>query len=161
MTRILTPADLQTFMQANAIRGEIVYLDTPTPTVEAAAEAVGTQPSRIIKSVLFTIDGAYVLAIAAGTRLIERRAIAAHFGVGRKRVKLADADTVLAITGYPVGTVPPFGHPEPVRSLIDPALFDLNFVYAGGGAHNALVRLHPEDIHRATNGEVLDLHTAP
>jgi prolyl-tRNA editing enzyme YbaK/EbsC (Cys-tRNA(Pro) deacylase) len=148
-------------METNDIRGEIVYLDTPTPTVEAAAQAVGTEPERIVKSVLFTIDDAQVLAIAAGTRLIERRAIAAHYQVGRKRVRLAPADTVLAVTGYPVGTVPPFGHPAPIPSLIDPNLFELDLIYAGGGARNALVRLHPDDIQRVTGGRVLDLHNRP
>jgi prolyl-tRNA editing enzyme YbaK/EbsC (Cys-tRNA(Pro) deacylase) len=148
-------------MDANAIPGEIIYLDIPTPTVETAAQAVGTKPSKIVKSLLFTIDDANVLAIASGTSLIERRAIAARFEVGRKRVRLAHPEVVLSVCGYPVGTVPPFGHRNPVQSLIDPLIFDLDEVYAGGGAHNALVRLQPDDILRVTKAEVLDLHNAP
>lgn len=34
-------------------------------------------------------------------------------------------------------------------------------VYAGGGDHNALIRLHPDDILNLSQGEVLDLHTWP
>ena len=157
MTR--TTTDLQTFMDENGILGEILFLDVPTPTVESAAEAVGTDPARIVKSVLFRIRERGVLAIASGTQPIERRTIASLYEVGRKRVKLADPETVLRTTGYPVGTVPPFGHAIPSRTLLDPQVLAFSEVYAGGGAHNALVRLDPKDILRVTQAEVIDLHS--
>jgi len=158
---MLTPSDLQTFMTENTIPGEIVFLATPTPTVTAAAQAVGTTPEQIVKSVLFMIRDQRVLAIARGTQLIERRCIAAHFGVGRKRVKLAPPEVVLTVTGYPVGTVPPFGHPYPLQTLVDRLVLELSTAYAGGGAHNALVRLDPRDILNITQAEVIDLHNPP
>jgi len=160
-TQILTPDDLQSFMDVNQIPGEIVFLDVPTPTVEAAAQAVGSSPAQIVKSVLFTIPESYVLAITSGMRMIEQRAIAARFGIGRKRVKLARPETVLAVSGYPVGTVPPFGHKTPIQSLIDLLVLEMDEIYAGGGANNALVRLHPEDILRITQADILDLHNRP
>jgi prolyl-tRNA editing enzyme YbaK/EbsC (Cys-tRNA(Pro) deacylase) len=158
---MLTPADLKTFIDQNDINGEIVYLDTPTPTVETAAQAVGTDPKHIVKSVLFTINDQHVLAITNGLRLIERRVIAGRYEVGRKRVKLSPPDIVLAITGYPIGTVPPFGHTNPLTVLIDPHVLEMQEIYAGGGAHNALIRLNPGDILRITKAEVLDLHNPP
>ena len=158
---MLTPDELQTFMERHAVAGEILILDTPTPTVEAAAAAVGVQVESIVKSVLFTIYKRRVLAITCGTEPIERRAIAALYGVGRKRVKLAPPETVLAASGYPVGTVPPFGHPAPLETLIDPRVLEQDQVYAGGGDHNALVRLDPAEILRISGGQVLDLHTSP
>lgn len=158
---MLTPADLKTFIDQNDINGEIVFLDTPTPTVETAAQAVGTDPNHIVKSVLFTINDQHVLAITNGLRLIERRVIAGQYEVGRKRVKLSPPDVVLAITGYPIGTVPPFGHTNPLTVLIDPHVLEMQEIYAGGGAHNALIRLNPGDILRITKAEVLDLHNPP
>ena len=145
-------------MTVNAIPGEIVVLDVPTPTVPDAAQAVGTTPDHIVKSVLFTVRDQQVLAISRGTQLIERRCIAAHFGVGRKRVRLAPPEIVLAVTGYPVGTVPPFGHLQPIQTLIDPQVLELTDAYAGGGAHNALVHLHPQDFLTTTQATILDLH---
>jgi len=158
---MLTPSDLKNFMTENAIPGEIVFLDVPTPTVPDAAQAVGTTSEHIVKSVLFTIREQRVLAIARGTQLIERRCIAAHFGVGRKRVRLAPPDIVLEMTGYPVGTVPPFGHPQPLQTLIDPLVLELPSAYAGGGAHNALVHLKPQDILATTQATIIDLHNRP
>jgi prolyl-tRNA editing enzyme YbaK/EbsC (Cys-tRNA(Pro) deacylase) len=157
----LTPTDLKTFMDENDIPGEIVFLDTPTPTVETAALAVGTDPEHIVKSVLFTIQEQHVLAIASGLGFIDRRVIASRYGIGRKRVKLSPPDTVLEVTGYPIGTVPPFGHKNPVKTLLDHRVLNMSLVYAGGGAHNALVRLDPVDILRTTGAEVMDLHTPP
>lgn len=158
---MLTPADLQSFMGSHAVAGEILILDTPTPTVEAAAAAVGTFVENIVKSVLFTIDDCRVLAVTCGTEPIERRAIAALYGVGRKRVKLAPRETVLQACGYPVGTVPPFGHPAPLETLIDPRVLEQGQVYAGGGGHNVLVRLDPVEILRISGGQVVNLHVKP
>lgn len=149
--------ELTEFMQAYSIQGEILHLDVPTPTVEAAASAVGSLPEQIIKSILFMVDDQPVLAIACGKSTIERRAIAGLFGVGKKRVKLASPEWVLEISGYEVGAMPPFGHRQPLMTLLDSRVLDSDESYAGGGAENALVRLNPQEILRVTNAKVLDL----
>ena len=152
---MLTSQDLQTYLDQQKLPAEIIYLDAPTPTVETAAEAVGVNPDQILKSVLFLVDDRPVLAIACGTARIDDRAIAAHFEVGRKRVKLADPTAVLEITGYPVGTVPPFGHSQNLSTLLDPCVFNHDAVYAGGGAEKTLLRIDPQTLARITEGESL------
>ncbi len=149
--------ELRAFMQAHAIQGEILHLEMPTPTVETAAQAVKAHPEQIIKSILFTIDEQPVLAIACGLSTISRRAIADLYGVGKKRIKLATPEKVVEISGYEVGAMPPFGHRNPLRTLIDQRVLELTAAYAGGGAENALVRLNPEEIQRVTSARVLDL----
>jgi len=153
--------ELGEYMQAHGILGEILHLGVPTPTVEAAAQAVSAMPEQIIKSILFVVDEQPVLAIACGTANINRRAIADLYGVGRKRVKLASPEMVLEISGYEVGAMPPFGHQQPLLTLIDPRVLDLPEAYAGGGAENALLRLDPQEILRATAGTVRDLLDQP
>jgi prolyl-tRNA editing enzyme YbaK/EbsC (Cys-tRNA(Pro) deacylase) len=153
----LTPADLIEFMKQNAIPGEILHLTVPTPTVEAAAQAVKTKPQRIVKSILFLVDQVTVLAISCGLAHVDRRAISHHYQVGRKRVKLADPESVQQITGYDVGALPPFGHLVPLPTLLDQRVLEHPYVYAGGGAENALVRLNPQDILRVSGAQVIDL----
>lgn len=153
--------ELGEYMQAYGIVGEILHLDVPTPTVETAAQAVNATPEQIIKSILFVVDGKPVLAIACGTANINRRAIADLYQVGKKRVKLASPEMVLEISGYEVGAMPPFGHLQPLVTLIDPRVLDLPEAYAGGGAENALLRLDPQEILRATSGTVRDLLDQP
>ena len=148
-------------MDRRGVPGEIVTLGVPTPTVEAAAQAVGVEPERIVKSVLFTVPAEAVLTISCGDQLVERRVIASLYGISRKRVKLAAAAVVLNLTGYAVGTVPPFGHRTQLRTLLDPRVLTFDEIFAGGGTHHALVRLNPQDIAQITQAEIIDLHTRP
>jgi prolyl-tRNA editing enzyme YbaK/EbsC (Cys-tRNA(Pro) deacylase) len=149
--------ELAEYMQVHAIQGEIIHLSVPTPTVDAAAMAVNASPDQIIKSILFLIDDQPVLVVACGKSAIDRRVIADLFGVGKKRVKLAAPDMVFNISGYEVGAMPPFGHRNPLSTLIDLHVLDSPESYAGGGAENALVRLNPQEILRVTGAKVLDL----
>lgn len=153
----LGPTHLAGYMGANKLPGEILELDVPTPTVEAAAAAVGCEPEQIVKSLLFFVRDEPVLAITSGPAHIERRAIAAHYQVGRKKVKLADPQTVLEETGFGVGAMPPFGHTSPLPTLIDQRVLDKEQVYAGGGSDQTLLRIAPQTILSATQGIVLDL----
>ncbi|MEE8121965.1 MAG: YbaK/EbsC family protein [Anaerolineales bacterium] len=154
---MLSPSDLALFLRERELRAELLVLPVETPTVEAAAEAVGTSAEKIVKSVLFMVDSRPVLAIASGSRRIDRRRIAKRFGVGRKRVRLADEKQVQTATGYPVGAVPPFGHPQPLLTIIDPGVLEHDVVYAGGGASDHLIKVEAAEILRVTQGEVLEL----
>ncbi len=156
-TATLGALELATFIQVNHIQGEILHLSVPTPPVEAAAQAVHALPEQIVKSILFLVDDQPVLAIACGTANISRRAIADLYGVGKKRVKLASAEKVAEISGYEVGAMPPFGHRQPLNTLIDQSVLAMTESYAGGGAENALLSLNPQEIIRITNAKVMDL----
>ena len=154
---MLSPSSLARFLREKGIRAELLALPVKTPTVEAAADAVGTSSNKIIKSVLFMVDDRPVLAIASGTSRIDRKRIAKNFGVGRKRVRLADENQVQTSTGYPIGAVPPFGHPEPLLTIIDPGVLEHKVVYAGGGASDHLIKVETAEILRITQAEVLEL----
>jgi Cys-tRNA(Pro) deacylase len=144
-------------MRRHGIQGEILHLDQPVPTVPAAAQAVGAIEDQIVKSLLFLIDGEPLLAITCGTHRVDRRAVAAVKDVGRKKVKLASPQDVVAISGYTVGAMPPFGHRTPLDTLVDGSVVAQPVVYAGGGSDTALVRLDPREIVTATKARVLDL----
>lgn len=158
---MLGPEDLQNYIERSDIQAEILTLTVPTPTVVDAARAVGTSPEMIIKSLVFLVGGEPILAIACGTSRIDRRQIAAHFGLGRKRIKLADAAKVVEVTGYDIGAVPPFGQRQRLTTLIDPRVLEHEVVYAGGGAIDTLLRVSPAEIQRVTDGIEIDLQTVP
>jgi Cys-tRNA(Pro) deacylase len=144
-------------MDEHHIAGEILRLDVPTPTVNDAAAAVGTQPHQIVKSILFLVNDQPVLAIASGNNRIDQRKIAGVYGVGKKKVKLAGPEMVLDFSGFEVGAMPPFAHQESIPTLLDKRVLEQPVVYAGGGAENVLLRLLPEDISRVTDAQVMDL----
>ena len=159
--RILAPTDLEAYMDANSIPGVILHLETPTPTVETAAEAVASAPEQIVKSILFLVADQPVLTITCGQIYVDRRALAAVYGVGRKKVKLASPEAVLKETGFEVGAMPPFGHHNPLPTWMDERVLEQPQVYAGGGAENVLLRLSPDDILRASQARVIDLLNPP
>lgn len=151
------PQDLEAYLQSHGVEARILSLDDPTPTVTSAAAALGVEPEQIVKSLLFFINETPILAIANGLRDIDRRALAGYFNVGRKRVKLAGAQDVLNVSGYPVGAVPPVGWKISVQAFIDPGVLRHALVYAGGGDLHALVELSPGDILRLSRAIELEL----
>jgi len=148
---------ISAYLRQHNIPGEVVILPEHTPTVEAAARAVGTSVERIIKSLLFLADDQPVLVIANGTARVDYKRVADYLNLSRKRVKMADAPTVLEITGFPVGTMPPFGHKSRLRTLIDAGVLAQPEVYAGGGAIDVLLRIAPAEIVRVTNAEMVNV----
>jgi prolyl-tRNA editing enzyme YbaK/EbsC (Cys-tRNA(Pro) deacylase) len=150
-------SDLAGFIEAGDIKAEIVHLPVETPTVAAAAEAVGVKPEQIIKSVLFLADGQPVLVVANGLSRIDRKRLANVLEMSRRRVKIASGEQVLEITGYAVGAVPPFGHPARLRTLLDKGVLAETVIYGGGGESNALMRLSTPALQQVIDGEVVDI----
>lgn len=149
--------DLQAYIDAHDLKAVILPLDEHTATVSAAAAALGVEADVIIKSLVFIAGDEPLLVINNGLARVDRRKLAAHLGLGRKRVKFATAEEALAITGYAVGSMPPFGHKVKLPTLIDAAVTDLDKVYGGGGSIDAMMRLSAKELLQATDGEILEL----
>lgn len=154
---VMDSQDLQAFLLHHGIEAEILILPEETPTVATAAAAAGVQPEQIVKSVLFLADGRPLLIVTNGPTRIQRKKLADAAGLSRRRIKIADAETVARVTGYAVGAVPPFGHRQPLPTLLDAGVLAQQEVYGGGGAGNALLRLTPEMLRRASKAEVVDI----
>ena len=159
---MLDETDLARFIQDNDVDGEIVFLQDETPTVEAAAEAVGVAPRQILKSLLFVIkdsddDLRPLLVITNGLSRVSYKKLAEYEGVSRRQVRIARPKQVETMTGYAVGTVPPFGHSRRLPTVIDEGVLDQSEVYAGGGAINALLRLEAAELQRVVQADVVPL----
>ena len=153
----LSPQNLQAFLEAHHIEAEIVSPGGPTPTVPAAAKALGVDEAQIVKTVIFLVDDRPFAVYACGTRHVDPRKLAQRLNVSRKKVRLADAEQVLALTGYAVGTVPPVGLKTSMPGFIDPAVLEHEVIYAGGGSINTLLKMRSAELQRVTGAEVLSL----
>lgn len=153
MTQPLSSADLMAFITAHNIQAEVIHLPSTTLTVPEAAAVLGVVPDQIIKSIVFLADGEPMLAIGCGTARIEWKALADYLGVSRRRLKTARADVVQAVTGYVVGSVPPFGHKVKLRTVVDTAVYQQSIVYGGGGDIDALMRLETAELKRVVGPE--------
>ncbi len=153
----LNSADLQEFIDENDIEATILPLDEHTPTVGDAARALEVATDQIIKSLVFNTPDESLLVINNGLNRVDRKKIAGHLGLGRKRVKFASPEQALAITGYVVGSMPPFGHMRKLRTLVDPAVVKQKTIFGGGGEINAMMRLDAAELIRVTGAEVVAL----
>jgi prolyl-tRNA editing enzyme YbaK/EbsC (Cys-tRNA(Pro) deacylase) len=157
MAAPLTCADLQQFIEIHRIEATILPMNGHTPTVSDAARELNVSTEQIIKSLVFLSAGTPLLVINNGLSRVDRRKLAAYLAVGRKNVKFASADQALDLTGFVVGSMPPFGHRQPLRTLVDPAVLTLERIYGGGGAIDAMMRLTPQELMRVTGAETVPL----
>lgn len=154
---IFTPADLAATLRERGIAAELIKDIGETPTVPAAAAALGVSTDQIIKTLLFFIAGEPYAVITNGTAPVPVRSLADLFKVGKRQIKLAKADEVIAITGYPAGGVPPFGHRTPVPILLDRTVLAWDVIYGGGGDDRTLMRLTTAELLAVTGAQVVDL----
>ncbi|MCC9075474.1 hypothetical protein FKZ61_005025 [Litorilinea aerophila] len=169
----LEPRDLQNFIEAHGIAARLLPDIGHTPTVPAAAQVLGVHPDQIIKTLLFVLEAPatdtpaeavppYVVVISHGERRVDRRALAARWKLGRKRVKLAPPDVVLDVLGYPAGGVPPFGHRTALPVLLDAGVMSLperhgELVYGGGGNDRTMLEIPIPELLRVICPEILPL----
>ncbi len=138
---------------------EIHVIEYPegTRTAQDAAAAVGCQVDQIVKSMVFTADDQMVLALTSGIHRVDPEALARS--VGARVCERPDADRVRSATGFPIGGVPPFGHREPMTTLIDPHLLAFDPVWAAGGTPRHVFALDPALLVRISGAKVAGFTT--
>lgn len=176
MSHLLGPDDLALFLHEHAPSAQLARDLGDTPTVPAAAAALGVEPDQIVKTLLFVIEGTrdpagapaagarasaaaeanadqLVVVMSNGERRVDKRLLAAHFGVSKKRVTLAPASLVAALVGYAVGGVPPVGHRTRLPVLLDTSVEETaarcgGTLWAGGGDDHTMLRIELADLLR-------------
>ena len=124
------------------------------PTAEAAAKAVGVEPGRIVKSLVFVCDGLPVLALVPGDRRADGDKIAR--AVEATTARVATREEVEAATGFAPGAVAPFPGRSETTVLIDRSLLAHDVVWVGAGSSNHLARLQPGELVRLSRGRLMD-----
>jgi len=143
------------YLRAAAVDSTVQEFPEGTPTARAAAEAVGCEPDRIVKSLVFVCDGAFVLALVPGDRRCDEAKVAAE--VGATSARIARADEVLAATGFEPGAVAPFPLRTVTRTVLDRLLLQHGKVWIGAGSDSHLAELSPADLQRLTGASTADL----
>lgn len=134
----------------------VVQLPGSTRTAADAAAAVGTSVAQIAKSLVFKTahTSQPVLIIASGTNRVDEEKVGGALG---EPIAKADADFVRTATGFVIGGVPPTGHIQPIRTLIDRDLLRFEEIWAAAGTPNAVFRLTPADLLRICGDEVVSV----
>jgi Cys-tRNA(Pro)/Cys-tRNA(Cys) deacylase len=129
----------------------------PVDTLEQAAAERDQRPGQVVRSILFRLgEDEYALALVAGPAQISWKKLRKY--IGKSRLTMASEEEVLAVTGYRVGAVSPFGSPRPLRVIVDRGLLAEQEVSLGSGVRGIAIVMRTEDLMRAlSTPEVIDL----
>lgn len=141
-------------LRALEVDPRIVEFADSTRTAAEAAQAIGTDVARIVKSLVFIAGDDPVLALVSGSNRVSLKKLALAV---QAPVRRADAATVRACTGYAIGGVPPVGHAHPLNVLLDRDLLAYDLVYAAAGTPHAVFPIAPTDLLRITAARAVDL----
>lgn len=127
----------------------------PVASLEEAARARGVRPRDIVKTMVVR-RGAddYLFVLVPGDAEIAWPKLRTLLGVSR--LSMPDATTALAVTGYPRGTITPFG-----ASVAWPVIADASLqgrlVSIGGGEHGVALSVQADPMLAALDARVADI----
>jgi len=154
----LSPDHVQSALDRLDLGIKIHYFESSTATSQLAADNIGCALGQIVKSLAFIVDGKPVVVLASGDQRVDDRKLAALFGVGRKKVKVATAEQCIEIYGYAPGGVPPLAHRTPgLPIFLDDSLQRYQQLYAAGGAHNAIFPITLAQLVEITGAQFADV----
>jgi Cys-tRNA(Pro)/Cys-tRNA(Cys) deacylase len=112
----------------------------------SVARALGFRERQMVKTLVFRADtGEAVLVMVGGDQSV----VSSHLKkvVGSRNVGMASPEEVLALTGYVIGSIPPFGWQTPgFRSLLDASLMVEPVLGVGTGQWGEEILIAPPDL---------------
>ena len=145
---------VQDVLQERGFTNQVIELTDSARTAAEAAAAMGCAVGQIAKSLIFQgkESGAPILIIASGANRVNEKRVAAHLG---EKLTKPDADFVREQTGFAIGGIPPVGHSQAIKTLIDEDLLQYEQIWAAAGHPNALFALTPDELVRMAQGAVV------
>jgi len=120
-----------------------------------AAEGIGVEPRRVLKTLMAEVDGKPVCVIVPSDREVSMKKLATAFnGKTAKMMRAVDAER---LTGYHVGGISPFAQRKRVPIAIDEAAMTESSVFLNGGQRGLQIQLEPNDARKALNAIVRPL----
>lgn len=148
--RVLDAADRK------GVKLEVVFFEKSTHTAEDAARALGVAVGQIVKSLVFVSEEVDrlqpCLVLASGASTVDLALLGAV--LTEPRIRRATADEARELTGFSIGGIPPFGHRQQIRTIMDPDLGRYETVWAAAGTANAVFPLAPNTLRILTGAVV-------
>ena len=120
-----------------------------------AAEALGSPPARVLKTLLALVDRKPVCVILPSDREVAMKKLAAAFG-GKAAEMMPPADAE-RLSGYKVGGISPFGQMRKLPTAIEAQALEHDLVYLNGGQRGLQIRLNPRDAQQALSAIAVSL----
>jgi prolyl-tRNA editing enzyme YbaK/EbsC (Cys-tRNA(Pro) deacylase) len=147
---------VQDFLLAKGFSFEVKELPSSTRTAQEAADSIGCAVAQIAKSLVFQEKETDrpILVIASGSHRVNLAKIEKETGL---KLTKADGNFAKERVGYAIGGVPPVGHIEPLKTLLDQDLKKYEVIWAAAGTPFSVFQLKPADLEPLTHGIWIDL----
>ena len=120
-----------------------------------AAEAIGVEPRRVLKTLVAEVDGKPVCVVVPADREVSMKKLAAAFrGKSAKMMRPADAEW---LTGYHIGGISPFAQKKRISVAIDEAAMLESSVFVNAGQRGVQIEIAPNDARKALGAIVQSL----
>jgi Cys-tRNA(Pro)/Cys-tRNA(Cys) deacylase len=158
METIDTKLPAHIFLDERNIPYEIRNFSPSTEKGAAAvAHALGFRERQMIKTLVFQTDKSEKALIMVGA---DQNAISGKLkkALGSRNISMAPPDVVQEVTGYVVGSIPPFHwQPEGFRNFLDESLMAEEQLGVGAGVWGNEIIMTPANLVLATNAIVVNL----
>lgn len=138
---------VRTYLAAYGMEDRILEFPVSSATVDLAAQALGTEPGRIAKTLSFHVGPDVVLIVMAGDEKIDNAKYKARFAAKAKMLTFEEAEPLI---GHAVGGVCPFGVREGVKTYLDESLRRFETVYPACGSSNSAIELTIPELERVS-----------
>lgn len=128
----------------------VLEFDVSSATVELAAQAVGTEPARIAKTLSFQSQSGEgcILIVMAGDAKADNRKFKDQFGF---KARMLAPEEALAFTGHAVGGVCPFALPCGVPVYLDISMRRFETIFPAAGSANSAVPMTCAELERCSS----------
>ena len=120
-----------------------------------AAEALGIEPARLLKTLMAKAGDETVCVLAPSDRDVNLKKLAS--AAGAKSAAMMAAAEAERITGYHVGGISPFGQKKRVRVFVEQSALAFPKIVCNGGRRGLQVELAPADLVRVLGATSADL----
>ena len=152
-------SDVHNCLLEQGVAHEIVHLPALSSTARRTAALLGVPLCEVVTTVLLDTERGPVVCLVPGDAHVDRARLRAELGCDR--VATVAAATVVALTGYRPGALPPCGLDADLPMVVDAAVFDLPVVYCAGGTGTTVVKLRSADLRDALGMRVAAIAARP
>lgn len=133
------------YFRGFGMENRVIEFATSSATVELAAQAAGTEPCRIAKTLSFMVGESPILIVAAGDAKIDNAKYKHKFSTKAKMLSFEEVETLI---GHGVGGVCPFAINEGVTVYLDESLKRFETVFPACGSSNSAIELTCEELEK-------------
>lgn len=134
------------------------FPDTTGKGAANVAAALGYRERQMIKTLIFeVVDTREKLLVMAGADQNIKSGLLKK-AVGLRNIRMAEPDDVYAVTGYRIGSIPPFcWQPEGFRTFLEVSLMSEPELGVGAGQWGEEILITPDNLVKASNAMVVPL----